>query len=743
MVNILIGCFGFLVIHSFDIIALAGVRKIKPLVWFLGFGLVTYALSVIFLSQPKLSIPEWAIWVGWVLIPIGAYLQFFPLFINLPFRKTYIIPGVNKRLIKTGLYALARHPGVMGFLLLMPGLILVSRSQLMLTAAPIFILLDILAVFIQDIYFFPKMFPDYKEYQKNTPIFFPNKRSWRVFINSSRPTNNKEVKTMTSTVELIQEKRYGEIWRRYCGFTELTLEDFMAIQKRLLLEQIELLNRSELGNRIMKGVKPQNINEFRESVPLTTYTDYASFFSRRRKDILPEKPITWMHTSGRSGEYTKWIPVTERRYQEMGAICIAALILCTAKRQGDVNLKINDKWLYALAPPPYMTGTWARGVVEEVPVAILPDIDEAEKLSFNECTQRGVKMALEKGVDLFGGMPSVLLAVGNKFAEGNGSVKLKSLLSHPKMLFRLSGGAIKSKIARRQLLPKDLWKLKGILAGGADTAIYRNRIKEMWGRYPLDLYAFTEGGIISIQLWDYQDMTFIPNLNFYEFIPEEESIKLREDPSYKPKTLLLDEVQPNQNYELVITNLLGGAMIRYRVGDLIRITSLRNEKLNINIPQMAFYSRSEKIIDIAGFTRLTEKTIWQAIENAGVDYKDWTVRKEGSEKPKLHIYLELNNNDYNEEEIAQRIHECLAELDSDYANLESMLNMRPTRVTFLPSGAFHNYTAHQQSVGASLGQMKPTHVNPSETELHYLINSAGVPTELESPSSQREEVTSK
>ena len=31
-----------------------------------------------------------------------------------------------------------------------------------------------------------------------------------------------------------------EIWEEYCGFLELSLEDFMLIQHRLLQEQLEL-----------------------------------------------------------------------------------------------------------------------------------------------------------------------------------------------------------------------------------------------------------------------------------------------------------------------------------------------------------------------------------------------------------------------------------------------------------------------------------------------------------------------
>ena len=42
-----------------------------------------------------------------------------------------------------------------------------------------------------------------------------------------------------------------EIWSKYCGFLDLDLSDFMAIQKRLLMEQIGLFGACELGQKFL------------------------------------------------------------------------------------------------------------------------------------------------------------------------------------------------------------------------------------------------------------------------------------------------------------------------------------------------------------------------------------------------------------------------------------------------------------------------------------------------------------
>ena len=59
----------------------------------------------------------------------------------------------------------------------------------------------------------------------------------------------------------------------------LTPDEFMKIQERLLLEQIECWSNSALGQSILKGKHPRTVEEFREMVPLTTYEDYACLFA--------------------------------------------------------------------------------------------------------------------------------------------------------------------------------------------------------------------------------------------------------------------------------------------------------------------------------------------------------------------------------------------------------------------------------------------------------------------------------
>jgi len=529
-------------------------------------------------------------------------------------------------------------------------------------------------------------------------------------------------------VDLLQQGRSEELWQMCCGYLKLSLEQFMTIQERLLLEQIKMLNGCTLGRKLLHGARPETVEEFRKQVPLTTYEDYCPELSDKREAPLPADPAFWVHTSGRSGDQPcKWVPMTRAFADEMSRIMYGAGLISNCQYWGDTS-RVNSRpnIVYTVAPRPYMSGTMADMLGMQSPIHYLPPLEEAEELSFEDRIKLGFSQALSEGIDFFFGLSMVLVVVGNKFSQSTNKVDIRPLLTRPKALLRLAKGMAKSKLSRRSMLPKDIWSVKGILSSGLDSSVYRDKIKELWGKYPLDLYTGTEGGVIATQTWDYDSMTFVPSLNFLEFIPEEEHFKWRLDPEYQPKTVLLDEVEAGENYEVVISNFHGGALVRYRPGDMVRITSLRNESLGIDIPQMAFERRADDLLDFV-FVRLTEKTVWQAIENTGIAYEDWVAFKKDGQ-PVLSIYLELQNGyQGSEAEIAATIREQILRSDSQHKGTEAlyrdefatMIDFK-VEVNTLSPGAFAHFTEQRRAEGADLAHLKPPHINPSQRVLDLL-----------------------
>jgi hypothetical protein len=527
--------------------------------------------------------------------------------------------------------------------------------------------------------------------------------------------------------ELLKSGRKEDLWQLCCGFIDLSLDQFMAIQNSLMLEQIELLKKCELGKRIFRGTLPASIEDFRRNVPLTTYVDYCPDLLEKRENILPAKPIRWIQTSGKGGEYPfKWIPVTERFWEEAGIDFGAVAIFGSCRNKGEVVIKPGMKILYAASSPPTLTNAVAHRLSEDMNCEFLPDLDEAESLRFEPRVEKGFKLALSEGINAFFGLGGVLVAVGNRFNQSSGNHSKSKLLTHPLALLRVSQGLLKSKRAGRRMVPKDLWKLTYIASMGTDSMVFRDKIKELWGRMPLNVYGNTETTIVATQTWDYRDMVFFPNLNFLEFIPQEDDQDSYNGRLSRYKTILMDETQPGKTYELVISNFHGGALVRYRTGDLVRITSLRNDALGIKLPQMINEGRIDDLIDL-GFMRLNERVIWQALENTGIPYREWTAHKEISETPRLHLYIELAEGYYtSSQEVAERLYKAIKKLDdglyvyADISSIESLINFKPIEVTLLPEGNFSKFKQARQAEGVSTSGQQPPHVNPSDNDLVLL-----------------------
>ena len=529
---------------------------------------------------------------------------------------------------------------------------------------------------------------------------------------------------MTTVIELLKQGRRDEVWNKCCGFIDLSLKEFMGIQERLLIEEIQWLGQSELGKKIMGEPLPSSMEQFRRQVPLTTYADYAPYLIEKREEVLPEKPAFWARTSGRGSEYPcKWAPIFNKVWdvQKERAV-MTALIFASCSGRGDVSLSEGDTIPYCMAPPPYGFGWLVHGLIEAFPFVLMPSEDKAEHMTFQERIGVGFKLAFREGIDHFLGLASILVKVGEQFSEGSEKATRFSFeLLHPKVLYRMARGLVKSRLAGRPMYPKDLWKVKGIVVGGTDTSFFKEQIAKYWGREPLGIYGGTEMLLVAVQTWDYADMTFLPDLCFLEFIPEDEHLRSKNEPGYQPRTVLLSEVQAGKKYEMVFT-VFGGVFIRYRVGDMIKITALRNEKLNIDIPQMVFEARCDDIIDLAGFTRMTEKVIWQAIESAGVGYEEWAVRKEiENGHPILRLYIEPKREHRNEQAICEAVHQGLKKLDSDYGDIEQMLGYRPLQVTLLAPGTFERYQANRQAAGVELAHLKPPHVVTRDEVIDRLL----------------------
>jgi protein-S-isoprenylcysteine O-methyltransferase Ste14 len=143
------------------------------------------AVALIVGTEGVLSVPaelEFASWLqvlAWIGLVVFLPLLIFSTIIEIPLRlkSQPSSPDDNRPLVDTGTYALTRHPGVLWFGGAAVCTILIHPSGLTLCAGITWTILDVLLVWVEDVYFFPKTFPGYIQYQETTPFLIPTRSS--------------------------------------------------------------------------------------------------------------------------------------------------------------------------------------------------------------------------------------------------------------------------------------------------------------------------------------------------------------------------------------------------------------------------------------------------------------------------------------------------------------------------------------------------------------------------------------
>lgn len=179
---IYLGISGFAVLILYDLASLVRLTN-RFLISTVGYGIQIYAIILAALGDQMLPFPFWVKLLGSAVTLAGLSWLVYCLFLFRPIMRSYTdLPGPF--LTTEGPYAFSRHPGFLGYVVFIAGLVMVSGSMLLMLCGVIWILFDLIIIIIQDIWVFRILFPGYKNYSAGTPMLFPNSKSFRRFIYS-------------------------------------------------------------------------------------------------------------------------------------------------------------------------------------------------------------------------------------------------------------------------------------------------------------------------------------------------------------------------------------------------------------------------------------------------------------------------------------------------------------------------------------------------------------------------------
>jgi hypothetical protein len=458
-----------------------------------------------------------------------------------------------------------------------------------------------------------------------------------------------------------------------------------------------------------------SIDDFRARVRLSTWNDYAEHLNPNES----RSDATWAYTQFGAGN-SKWAPFTRPALDHLADTVVASIGLAASSDGKSADIHQGDRALFNIPPRPYLAGHVGFELAKRYGFKPLIPLEPSEDMEFKERITEGFANALNDRVDILISMTSVLKRVAERFdpsavrSGGSGGLIKKV---NARGAFRLAGAKIKSTLTHHTMKPSDLWEPKSIVGWGLDTRFYSDQISNAWGRPPYEMYASTEIGVMGVQFREYGGLAFNPHTCFFEFIPESELETERTDPNYQPRTCLLDEVEPGNSYEVVATSFFGMPFVRYRLGHIVQFSNAHVGFGN----EFLFVGRADERIDIGGFTRVDESTVWKAISNAELPIRDWTIRREiEGIVPELHMYLELSN-PYEPGRLVPTLHRSLKDCDPLYSDLETMLGICPLNVTVLSPGTFDAFTDMKLRQGASLVGSRPPRMNPNDETVGRLV----------------------
>lgn len=530
---------------------------------------------------------------------------------------------------------------------------------------------------------------------------------------------------------------YGEsFWSDRFKFLDYTGSQFVETQEKLLLEQLAEIDAVSTFESANGGRRPapRSVGEFLKVMPLTSVEDCATSLNAMR--LSPRgKYYTWAYTLYGPG-HEKWVPYTQRGLKVFTDHVMASIGMAANGAPGDADIHPGDRAIYNVPPRPYLAGIAAFELTRRFGLKGVIEPAVAEAMEFKERTRAEFNEALTTGVDILISMTSVLKKVSERFQEGISSSSAeddRTSVSNGSRGVRAAARYVtalsKAKLSGRKLKPGDLWTPKSIVGWGLDTRHFRKEITRDWGRPPFEMYAATEVGCMGLQYGADRGIALNPEACFFEFIPESEIDASRNDPEYTPRTVLFTDVTTDSRYEVVITSFYGMPFTRYRTGHLVKFSG---GHLGYG-PELEFVGRADERLDIAGFTRIDEATIWKAVASSESGIRDWILRREIRDgQPVLSMYAEpsvtaapairVNGGTMPDgSALEERLHNALVKNDPLYADLESMLGWRPLKINVLSRGTFDRYYDEMRKSGVGLMARRPQRINAPDKTVDRLL----------------------
>jgi hypothetical protein len=243
----------------------------------------------------------------------------------------------------------------------------------------------------------------------------------------------------------------------------------------------------------------------------------------------------------------------------------------------------------------------------------------------------------------------------------------------------------------------DIWPNFGVFVhGGVAFQPYKKSFEKLLGKpiIYVENYLSSEG-FIGFKMKEKGDIQLVTNNNiFFEFVPfNDKNFDADGNLVQHPETLLINEVEPDKDYALLISTNAG--CWRYLIGDTIRFT-------NTEIGEIIITGRTKHFLSLVG-EHLSVENMNRAIEDANeyfnISIPEYTVTGIPHKNLFAHKWYVATNDFVNVEDLKNFIDKKLCEINDDYAT-ERASALKEVSLEILPEEKFLQFMELKGKIGS-------------------------------------------
>ncbi len=442
----------------------------------------------------------------------------------------------------------------------------------------------------------------------------------------------------------------------------------------------EILDKSTQNNKAF-------FDAFRKNVPIFNYEKiYKEWWYKERE--LGEKNVTWKGktkyyalSSGTSSATSKYIPVTSAMIKAITNTSLMQFLSIPDFK--DIPAKVFSKEILMLGGSTDLQyremgkGSFYEGDLSGITAGNIP-------FWFQHYYKPGKKIASHSDWDVK--LKEITLQA-SKWDIGY-------IAGNPAWLQLLLESIIKHYNVKNI---HEIWpNLSAFAYGGVSFEPYKKGFEKLLGQpiVYIETYLASEGFVAYQKLPNHNMTLALQGGIFFEFIPfNEQNFDADGEIIGTPQTLLIDEVEENKDYALLMTTCAGAW--RYLIGDTVRFTDKKNCEIIISGRTKHFLSLCGEHLSVDNMNKAIELTA----EHLNFSVKEFTVA--GVSRPDgyfEHHWFIGSDDKVDESQLKEILDNNLKKLNDDYAT-ERKAVLRDVVVKIIPTQKFYDWLASKGKMG--------------------------------------------